>query len=301
MATASSNVVTSSLPESTFRRRLRTVSHAVLIALAFVVTFVASTAIAPLLGLASPATPAGSSPGAVVALLVFGVAIQVGLTLPLAQTVALRRRWLAFGAWFYVLHGVGTAMEGALFTSTGAVQSAGGLGFLLFAYLAPWLVTGALISRWFPTSEGAVAVTPARLSPLRLLVAWLAFPIIYLAIGRLIAPWVLPYYQAGAAELVAPPLTKIVAFQLVRSALILAATLPLLRGWTGDRRSFVIAYAGPFAWLTGLLNVLQGYWLPGPVRLIHSGELIVDAVLYAFVLAWLYLPPAPEGAQSTSR
>lgn len=58
------------------------------------------------------------------------------------------------------------------------------------------------------------------------LLLWLAWPLIHFAFGTLIAPIVMPYYNAGIAGLRIPAPGTIVAVQMIRGLVFLAASLP---------------------------------------------------------------------------
>jgi hypothetical protein len=40
--------------------------------------------------------------------------------------------------------------------------------------------------------------------------------------------------------------------------------------------------------LVGGLNMLQAYWMPANLRLIHSLEILADELVYTSVLIWLF-------------
>ena len=74
--------------------------------------------------------------------------------------------------------------------------------------------------------------------------AWLAFPPIYFVFGLCVAPFVVPYYASGVPGFMIPSLGTIAATQLVRSALFLAASVPLVRLWRGGRSGGPVVRSG---------------------------------------------------------
>lgn len=126
----------------------------------------------------------------------------------------------------------------------------------------------------------------------RFLAALLAFPLVYLLFGRLIAPLVMPFYEQGLFGLTLPTWSQILPVLLLRSLLFLLACLPvLILLQASPRRMFWVLGLTLFL-LVGGLSMLQAYWLPAELRLIHSLEILADELVYAGVLVVLFKLPA---------
>ncbi len=166
----------------------------------------------------------------------------------------------------------------------------------LLDYLLPSLLTAIAVAACFRSM-----LQPAGLPRLtlpawtwRLALAWIAFPLIYFFFGACIAPIVTPYYKAGVAGLRIPPIPVILQTQLLRSPMILAASLPLLALWTRSRRSLLLALGIAQACLIGLFGLAQAIFFPMVLRVTHSAEITADSFAYVALLVLLFTtrPPA---------
>src|SRR6185436_19515688 len=90
----------------------------------------------------------------------------------------------------------------------------------------------------------------------RLGAAILAFPVIYFLFGMIVGPFVVDSYRAGEFGLTLPGLRTLVAVQLVRSVLFLAAALPVLAAWRGPRLRLGRALGAAFVLLLGWFGML---------------------------------------------
>jgi hypothetical protein len=133
----------------------------------------------------------------------------------------------------------------------------------------------------------------------RVAAAWLSFPLIYFLFGLCVAPLVIPIYQAGVAGLHIPPLDVIMRTQLLRSALFLASSLPVILLWTGSRRRLILALGWAHTAMVGLYGLSQASFMPPVLRVLHSLEIAADSFVYALVLVWLFFPRERMGAGST--
>lgn len=134
----------------------------------------------------------------------------------------------------------------------------------------------------------------------RLLLAILAFPVIYFIFGAMVAPLVVPAYRAGIAGLVLPPLSTIMPIQLVRSTFFLLASLPFLILWKGRRGSLILALGLAHCYLVGFFGLLQASFLPQVLRVAHSLEIAADSFVYAAALVFLLLPRPGENPLAAS-
>jgi hypothetical protein len=129
------------------------------------------------------------------------------------------------------------------------------------------------------------------------LIAWLAWPVIYLFFGMCIAPIAVPYYQNGSILwLHIPPMGTIVSIQLVRSVIFLGASLPLTALWRGSRLRLWLALGLAHAVSVGIYGLAAATFLPGVLRITHSVEISCDSFAYAGLLVLLFSAPAAAKA-----
>ena len=250
---------------------------------------------ATLMGLPAPEIPAGADQAILGQyLLLTSLILAVGLA-ALARNLSGRfiNRWLTLSFLVWIAYGVNNILEGAVFTSMSAASL-----FTVVLYLVASLFCGAVVAWLFPSQDRS-----ARFSDLvtlfftrysgaewswRLLATWLAFPVIYLTFGRLIAPLVMDYYEQGLFGLSLPGWGQILPLVAVRSLLFLLACLPVLILWQGSsRRLFWVLGLNLFL-LVGGLNMLQAYWMPTNLRIIHSLEILADELVYTGILVLLF-------------
>jgi hypothetical protein len=203
-------------------------------------------------------------------------------------------RWLILAAFTYVAFGLNNQIEAAIFTTYG------GTATMLVFFLLP-CVLGAAAAAWLyradetdPTLENAITGNPIGSWWWRVLVAWLAFPVIYIFFGMLAAPIVVPLYQSQEFGLTLPGFSIMIPVALVRSALYLAVTLPLMVKWSGSRRSLLWALAISFFAMMGLIGLVSTTFFPPVLRITHSIEILGDAIVYAWLLVALFVPKARQ-------
>ncbi len=135
----------------------------------------------------------------------------------------------------------------------------------------------------------------------RVAAIWLAWPFIYFFFGSCVAPIVVPYYNAGIAGLRIPALSTILAVQLVRSVIFLAASLRFIALWKGSRRGLWFALGMAHAFTVGFYGLVGATFLPMVLRVAHSVEITGDSFAYAGLLVLLFTAPAASGpAPATS-
>jgi hypothetical protein len=118
--------------------------------------------------------------------------------------------------------------------------------------------------------------------------------VIYFAFGMPVGILVGDYYRQEQFGLILPSLTAVIGTQLVRGSLYSLACLPLVILWAKSRRQFLLAFGISFFVFTGLFGMLQATWLPLQMRLIHTLELLADAMAYACALALLFVATGKE-------
>jgi len=76
---------------------------------------------------------------------------------------------------------------------------------------------------------------------------------------------------------------------LLRSSLFFLAALPILIVWSGSRRQLTVLLGFAFFVLVGLFGMIQAYWLAPTLQVLHNIEIFADSVVYAGVLAVLFV------------
>lgn len=254
---------------------------------------------ASMLGLPAPQMPAGADQ------MVLGQ-VMLLISLILAGTLAVLSRhlsggfvgrWLTLSLLVWIAYGVNNVLEGAIFTTMSAASL-----FTVVLYVIASLLCGAAAAWLFPpktkgddfliSARNFFARHPAASWTWRFLAALLAFPLVYLSFGRLIAPLVMESYEQGMFGLTLPAWDQILSVVFLRSLLFLLACLPvLILLQTSPRRTFWILGLTLFL-LVGGLSMLQAYWLPVELRLIHSLEILAGELVYAGILVVLFKLPA---------
>jgi hypothetical protein len=265
----------------------------------FLTGMVLSGVVLPLLGLESPAIPAGTDANIILLWFLLG-----SLILAFALSFISRGlrggflvRLLTMGVMAWAIGAVGMVLEAYFFMTTGAVSSASSALFTVLNFLLPSLAVAALVALLFRSEDrggGFLASLRsffrARTIPewsWRMLAAIVAFPAIYITFGELVLPLVGEYYVQGAYELALPSWSQIIPLQLARSVLFLLVCLPVLVTWRGSRRSLVLSLGLAISVLVGFMSVITSYWFPWQMRLFHGLEILADSFVYTGVLVAL--------------
>lgn len=211
-------------------------------------------------------------------------------------------RWAILAMFLFGINGIGNGIEATIFTTLGGPVGAA-VGFLpasVFCALAVALL--------FPgPSETPFAIKasrffsnwkPSKLAT-RIILAIIAFPIIYFFFGALVAPVVTPYY-AELDFLKIPPMSVLVPVLHLRSTLILLVTLPIIIAWDSSRARFILGLALGNAAAVGIGGLVQVTFFPAILRWVHSIEILVDGIVYAWVLALLFIAKRLVASQSNS-
>jgi len=254
--------------------------------------------VASAIGLPTPEMPAGTDQMILGQyMLLTSLILAAGLAI-LARNLPghFAARWLTIAFLVWIGYGVGNILEGSIFTSMDAASL-----FTVVLYVFASLLCGAAVAWLFPPrSQGADFITQTkaffeRFTPgswaWRILAAILAFPLIYLAFGRMIAPIVTPYYEQGLFGLSLPGWDQILPVIFMRSLLFMIACLPVLILWTGSPRRLFLVLGPTLFLLVGGLNMLQAYWMPTTLRVVHSLEILADELAYTGILVALFSVP----------
>ena len=228
------------------------------------------------------------------AMLILGILSKVVLVAglwPLARSLAgsAGQRAGAFIAFLALATGTNTIIEASIFTN----YVAHAIPAVAIMYASEALLLGLALGFLFGLDE-----PPNGLSHhdwpgwvVRAVAAWLAFPVIYLAFGMCVSPIVAPYYRAGIAGLHIPALSIILETQLVRSAIFLLASLPLIALWKGSRNTLWLCLGLAHATVVGYYGLVGNAFFPPVLRITHGVEITFDSFAYAAVLVWLFAGP----------
>jgi hypothetical protein len=268
--------------------------------LAFVTALIGYGLLAQLIHLPQIAVPGHTPPLVLFLAQLAGGAILVLGLYPLARRLAgsAAARSAAMTAFLFLVLGVNGVLETRTFSHLldGKVVSA----VVFYGVLA--LLVGFALGASFGASGRPTGLARRGWLALsgRAIVAWLAWPVIYIAFGMAVAPIVVPYYKAGVAGLSIPPMSTVIAVQLARSVVFLAATLLLIAFWKGSRRGLWLALGLAHAAVVGLYGLAGATFIPWVLRITHSVEITADSFVYAAVLVLLFTAPSAPAAISAT-
>jgi hypothetical protein len=279
---------------------MRTILRIAVCWVAFVAALLGSGMIGALLHLHAVTPPGGSSAQTLFPIqLVAGLVLVVGLV-PMARGLAAPTslRAIALGSFILLALGVNGMIEARMFTHflDNGIESASVFYIVLativgvalgWSFGAPSPATGLPHRGWLSWIPRVAAV-------------WLAWPLIYFIFGACVAPIVVPYYNAGIAGLRIPSLSTILAVQLIRSVIFLAASLPFVALWKGSRRGLWFALGMAHAFTVGFYGLVGATFLPMVLRVAHSAEIACDSFAYAGLLVLLFAAPSAIANSNTA-
>lgn len=221
------------------------------------------------------------------------VTLAVGIAL-LARGLAgttLKRGWILF-VFFYVAFVINNQIEAIVYTTTAEAPT-----MLVFFILPCLIAAAAAVFLIRSPAEGYVLPTVFSNRPItkwwwRLLLAWVAFPVIYYFFGALIYPLVADAYSSPDFGLRVPGPLVVVGAVSLRSLLFLVATIPILANWQGSRRGLVLSLTVSLAAMVGVAGMFEATWMPLNMKLVHGVEIIADSLVHAWVLVALMVPKA---------
>lgn len=277
---------------------MRTILRIAICWVAFAAALLLSGVISGILHLPAVPMPGNTPPQTMfLAQLVAGLVLVVGI-FPLARGLAASAplRAFAIGSFILLALGVNGMIEAKMFThflDNGIAPAS-----VFYAFLA--ILLGVALG-WSFGSQQQAAGLPHRswLAWIpRVAAVWFAWPVIYFFFGACVSPIVVPYYNAGIAGLRIPALSTILAVQLVRSVIFLAASLPFIALWKGSRRSLWLTLGLAHAFTVGLYGLVGATFLPMILRVSHSVEIACDSFAYAGLLVLLFAAPAAANASA---
>ncbi|HEV2277535.1 MAG TPA: hypothetical protein VGS02_05145 [Acidobacteriaceae bacterium] len=266
---------------------MKTVAKVIVSWFSFVVALVVAGILIRVLHLPVPALPGDAGPGLRFALTLVGAMVLVIGLWPVARGLsgAFGTRAIALVSFLLLAFGVNTLIETATFTTLLQGKVAGAAVFYALVALLLGLTLASLFgsAQELPRGDSDQRMRLLR----RLTAAWFAFPLIYVGFGMCVAPIVMPYYRS-IAFLHVPPMRTILVVQLVRSAIFLACSLPLIALWRGTKVRLWFALGLAHAVVVGLYGLSSSTVLPTTLRVTHSVEICADSFVYAWVLVRLF-------------
>jgi hypothetical protein len=269
--------------------------------LMFFLGFIPGSQLAATIGLTAPGLPLGANQATLAQYtMLASVILALGLSI-LARGISgsFFARWMILFGLTWFAYGVNNYLEAAIFTTMSDVSL-----YTVALYFPASLLCSAAVAWLFPSKvqeEGFISQvrsffegrTPGSWAG-RLLAAFLAFPVVYLLFGRLIAPIVLPYYVEGANQLTLPGWDLILPVAALRSLLFLVVCLPVVVTWKLSDRHLFLALGFTLFLLVGGLGMLYAYWLPPILRITHGLEIFADEMVYTGALLFLVRKPAGQ-------
>jgi hypothetical protein len=209
------------------------------------------------------------------------------------------KRWLILFVFLYVSFVVNNQIEAVVYTIMNEVPT-----MLLFFAFPCVLATGATALLIRSPESGSALTSVFEDRPVtswwwRLLLAWLAFPVIYHFFGALIYPFVAEIYTNQETGFRVPGPLVVLGAVSVRSLLFLVVSIPILVNWRRSRRSLVLSLAAALAAMVGVAGMFENTYSPTQMKIVHSIEIVADSLVHAWVLvALLVAKPSPVAAEN---
>jgi hypothetical protein len=264
--------------------------------LAFLVSFILGGMSAQLFGLRLPEMPQGfdmNAAGQMLPLVGLLMAAILGIFSNYSN-VRFVPRWIILSGFSWTAYGLNNFLESKYFMpgmATSYVLVTNFIACLGCSAVSAWLFKPA--SPVFSFLDRARLLWASRSFgswTWRLLVGWAVFPLAYFFFGRLVAPFVLLYYESQYAGLALPSQGVMLGLASVRSLLFLLTILPVLIIWRGNRLGLFLALGASLFLMVGGLNFLQAIYLPASLRAAHALEILADSFVHAAVLVYLIVP-----------
>lgn len=261
--------------------------------LVFYLGLICGAMAAATLGVPAPSLPEGVDMATLGPLMLLSSLLVPAVLAPLSRGLAVgaAARWLILAALAWVALGINTALEAAVFSPGQA-----SLVFSGITYLSASLACAAVVA-WLYPFGGRPAPFERLLSSFladrsagawawRALLAIAAFPVIYTVFGLAVRPMIEPYYVTSLMLRV-PDWGELLPVLLLRSLLFLLVLVPVMVAWHGSRRKLLLTVGAAVFMLVGGIYMLQSYWLPVSMRIIHAAEILADSYAHVGVLILL--------------
>lgn len=96
-----------------------------------------------------------------------------------------------------------------------------------------------------------------------------------------------------------PPVSTLIPILHLRSMLLLLVSMPVIIGWDGPRCRLILELALGHAAVVGVGGLVQVTFFPGMLRWVHILEIIADSLVYAWILALLFVARASKISRSS--
>jgi hypothetical protein len=263
-----------------------------LIAVAYFFGTVLSLLLLSALGVPMPTTPGDASRDQIVILGLAGALALAVALFPLARGIggSATRRFLTIFAFTYVAFAVINQLQAAVFTTigeTGPRMVFYAIPCLLAAAAATWLVrpaNGPLTRR--TVFQGR----PMRAWWWRPILALLALPCIEVVAGLMAQPLLEETIRQQPSGLHIPGGAVVMGTMFLKSALLLAVTVPISISWNRSRLRLTVALGAALFILTGLVGLIQATWWPITLRAAFSLQILATSVVFAAVAVVLLVP-----------
>ncbi len=264
----------------------------IILTLSFMVGLIGSRLLFYQLGIATPrlSTQAPESV-AVYYLLTGSLILTLGL-FPLIQKIGgnFMSRFLIVFLFLFACFGIGVSVENSFYTTDGNL-------WIILIILIPSLIF-ALVATLLTKTQSGFEVFSEKLKEyfktqttkqwsIRVFLAIISFPIIYFLFGILASPFVMDYYQQSNLNLTVPAVGVIMGVQVFRSILFLLVTLPILITWMGNKMQLILFLGLAHFVLVFSYDFVLAIQLPLTLELIHGVEILLDSMVYAWVMVKL--------------
>ena len=265
----------------------------VILGIIFSVSLIMSRLFIYSLGINLPRLPKQAEESAAIYYLFVGSIILAAGLLPLFKKIKAKfmTRFLLMFFFFYISFGLGTSLESMIYSSFD------GFGLMIVVFFLPVLIFSLVVSLLVGSEQDETVFKKQFLhffSQLkskdwiwRIFLAIISFPIIYFVFGMLVSPLVLDYYQESGLGLAVPEFGTIVSMQLLRSALFLLVTIPILVKWSGSKKNLILSLGLAHSVMVFCYDIVLAYQLPFKLVIIHGLEILLDSFVYAFVFVKL--------------
>jgi len=273
----------------------------------FAFGLIASRLILHPLGLTPPRLPQQADESIAVYYLLSGSILLSLSLLPFAQKIsgAFFTRFLSMFFFFFACFGISVSLESSIYSSIE------GFDLMILILLLPIVLfsfTCISLTKSQPTSESFSQKSLRFFKSntrsewaWKILLAFLSFPVIYLLFGIIASPLVADYYRESSYGLAIPDIGTIMSVQLVRSLLFLMVTLPIMITWFGNRVQLVVMLGIAHFMFVFSYDIVLAYQLPIKLVLTHAIEILLDSMVYAWVMVKLLYSERSESTSAQMR
>ncbi|MFP4471257.1 MAG: hypothetical protein ACLFPE_11260 [Bacteroidales bacterium] len=282
------------MEESSMTRNvLLNIGKIILTSIVFAFGLVASRMVLESFGISAPRLPAQADESTAAWYLPVGSLLVSAGFYPLVRTTA-AGVWERFAyLFFFIFTGfaVGVTIESSIYSSVAGYPL---MIVVLFAPVFLYTITAVLLThrdrvqRHRPFGIKNYFRNKTRAYWLwRMLLAILAFPVVYFLFGLIVSPIVTPYYQTLVDGFRLPEPGIIIAVQFFRSTIFLLVTLPVLIYWAGSKGQLIAALGFAHFVMVFGYDIVLAIQMPAEIAGIHGMKILLDSFVYAWVFVGL--------------